>query len=278
MPLQSDRRPSKKFLLKFVNRLALLSLVGLLSSFEDRRGDDRRPGDLRTVVIDSGHGGKDAGCIGPGGTREKNVALNIALELGERIKEAYPDVKVVFTRKTDVFIELHERSAIANRNRADLFISIHCNAVPARKSSVYGTETYVMGLHKSEGNLEVAKRENAVILQEANYKKTYKGFDPNSPLAHIMLANYQSAYLASSLDFAQNIERNFKQSDRLSRGVKQAGFLVLWETAMPSVLIEAGYLSNPVEEKFMKTEAGQSKLAGSIFKAFAKYKEDREAQ
>jgi N-acetylmuramoyl-L-alanine amidase len=274
MPLHTERRPSKKILLKFVNRFAVLALVVGVSSFEERRN----PYEFRTVVIDSGHGGKDAGCIGPGGTREKNVALRIALELGQRIKEAYPDVKVVYTRKTDVFIELHERSAIANRNRADLFISIHCNSVAGRKTGPYGTETFVMGLHKSEGNLEVAKRENAVILQEENYKKTYKGFDPNSPLAHIMLTNYQSAYLASSVEFASKVESQFKQTSRHSRGVKQAGLLVLWETAMPAVLIEAGFLSNPAEEKFMKSEAGQQKLAGAIFRAFEQYKEDREAQ
>ena len=167
-----------------------------------------------------------------------------------------------------------ERSAIANRNRADLFISIHCNAHPTSKAT-HGTETYTMGLHKTEGNLDVAKRENAVILKEANYQETYKGFNPNSPLAYIMLANYQHAFMNSSIDFAQKVEYCFKKyADRTSRGVKQAGFLVLWRTTMPSVLIETGYLTNPAEERYLASEAGQDEIAASIVQAFKAYKHD----
>ncbi|MCY7349225.1 MAG: N-acetylmuramoyl-L-alanine amidase [Cytophagaceae bacterium] len=236
----------------------------------------RRADILRTVVLDAGHGGHDPGAIGKGGTREKNVVLAIVLELARQIKTAYPDVRVILTRKTDVFIPLHERSAIANRSRADLFISVHANALSRR--DYYGTETYAMGLHKSEQNLEVAKRENSVILQEENYERTYKGFDPNSPLAHIMLANFQSAFLDNSLRFASKVEKQFGKADRTSRGVKQAGFLVLWETAMPAVLIETGYLSNAAEEKFLRSDAGQEQLATAIFKAFEQYKAERDQQ
>ncbi|ACT94840.1 N-acetylmuramoyl-L-alanine amidase family protein [Dyadobacter fermentans] len=228
---------------------------------------------VSTVVIDAGHGGKDPGTRGRH-TKEKDVALKVALELGRKIKEETPDVKVLYTRSTDVFIELGERSAFANRNNADLFISIHCNATP-RSRTVRGTETFVMGLHKTEGNLEVAKRENSVILQETNYKQKYKGFDPDSPLAHIMLANYQSAFISSSLRFADLIERKFQSiSERDSRGVKQAGFLVLWRCAMPSVLIETGFLSSPDEEDYLSSDEGQEEVAKCIHSAFMAYKKD----
>ncbi|MFT4032918.1 MAG: N-acetylmuramoyl-L-alanine amidase [Siphonobacter sp.] len=233
---------------------------------------------LRTVVIDAGHGGKDPGAIGKHGVREKNVVLKIALGLGDLIKEHYPNVKVVYTRKTDVFVELHERGAISNRSKADLFISIHANALPSNRRDFYGTETYVMGLHKSEQNMAVAKRENAVILQEANYENKYKGFDPDSPLGMIMLENYQNAYLTSSLNFASKVEKSFKRADRLSRGVKQAGFIVLWETATPAVLIETGYLSNPMEEAFLNSEEGQTILSRAIYKAFDQYKREMDDQ
>ena len=234
------------------------------------------PNRLRTVVLDAGHGGKDPGCIGRK-TRESRVVLKLVLELGRKIKEEMPNVRVIYTRNTDHFVELAERSAIANRNRADLFISIHCNASPS-SHKVYGTETYTMGLHKTEGNLDVAKRENNVILKEANYQQTYKGFNPNSPLAHIMLANYQHAFMGSSINFAEKVERSFRRNaERTSNGVKQAGFLVLWRTTMPSVLIETGYLTNPTEEDFLMSEAGQETIAGAIYKAFAQYKQEIES-
>lgn len=234
------------------------------------------PNKLRTVVLDAGHGGKDPGTHGRKVT-EKRIVLELVLALGRRIKEEMPGVKVIYTRSGDRFIELAERSAIANRNRADLFISIHCNASPT-SHKVYGTETYTMGLHKTEGNLDVAKRENAVILKEANYQQTYKGFNPNSPLAHIMLANYQHAFMGSSINFAEKVERSFRRNaDRKSNGVKQAGFLVLWRTAMPSVLIETGYLTNPTEEDFLITEEGQAEITGAIYHALAQYKEEVES-
>ncbi len=237
-------------------------------------GEDT-PNQLRTVVIDAGHGGKDPGTHGRD-INEKTVVLRIALALGRIIKEESPRTRVIYTRSSDRFIELNERSAIANRNQADLFISIHCNASPS-SHGVYGTETYTMGLHKTEGNLDVARRENSVILQEANYQRTYKGFDPNSPLAHIMLANYQHAFMGSSIRFAQKLEHSFRRNGgRASRGVKQAGFLVLWRTTMPSVLIETGYLTNTDEEQFLSSSDGQEAMAQAIYKAFVQYKSEIE--
>lgn len=224
---------------------------------------------LKTVVIDPGHGGHDQGCSGSK-SLEKNVALSISLKLGALIEKTFPDVKVIYTRKTDVFVELHERAAIANRNNADLFICIHCNANPS--SSPYGTETYVMGLHKTEANLGVAKRENDVILLEDKYEQHYDGFDPADPASHIMFSLFQHAYMDQSILFASKCEEQFKTSKRSSRGVKQAGFLVLWKTSMPSVLIETGFLTNAKDESFLRSDEGQSTMAQSIFKAFSEYK------
>jgi len=230
---------------------------------------------LKTIVLDAGHGGKDPGTHGKS-TKEKDVTLSVVLKLGKLIKAKYPNIKVIYTRMTDTFIELHERAGIANRNNADLFISIHCNSGP---SHAIGSETYAMGLHTTDGNLNVAKRENAVILKEENYLSKYGGFDPNSPLAHIFFANMQSVYLDRSLSFAQKVEREFeKVNGKNSRGVKQAGFLVLWKTAMPSVLIELGYLSHSKEEASLKTDKGQTESAKSIFKAIEQYKTEMEGK
>lgn len=229
--------------------------------------------ELKTIVLDAGHGGKDPGTHGKK-TNEKDVTLSVVLKLGKLIKAKYPDVKVLYTRMTDNFIELHERATLANRNNADLFISVHCNSGPAH---VCGSETYAMGLHTSDGNLRVAKRENAVILKEDNYLAKYDGFDPNSPLAHIFFANIQSAYLSRSLKFAQKVENQFeKMDDKNSRGVKQAGFIVLWKTAMPAVLIELGYLTHSKEEKMLRSAEGQAECAKSILKAIDGYKADIE--
>lgn len=226
---------------------------------------------IKTVVLDAGHGGKDPGCLGKL-SHEADVTLEMVLALGKMIEEKYPTIKVIYTREDDTFIELNERTAIANKVHADLFISIHCNS--GSKKAV-GTETYVMGLHTSNGNLEVAKRENSVILKEDNYIDKYDGFDPKSPLAHIIFANMQSAHLANSLKFANLVENQFKAApDRKSNGVKQAGFLVLWKTAMPSVLIEIGYLSHPKEERYLNSDKGVKEVTGAIFKAFEKYRND----
>ena len=233
---------------------------------------------LQTVVIDPGHGGHDHGCSGKH-SKEKHVALKIAKKLGGYINSVYPEIKVIYTRKSDVFVPLYTRAAIANKNKADLFISVHCNAISSQQELVRGTETYVMGVHDSEENLAVAKRENDAILMEENFEQHYDGFDPNSPEGHIILSMVQNAFLEQSILFAEKIEHNFKYlAGRKSRGVKQAGFVVLKKTAMPSVLIESGYLTNTKEEKFMRSEHGQDELANAIFRAFQSYKIELEAE
>jgi N-acetylmuramoyl-L-alanine amidase len=240
---------------------------------------------VKTVVIDAGHGGKDPGCHGDL-YKEKDIALAVALKLGHFIEDNFQDVKVVFTRKTDVFVELNERAAIANRNNADLFICVHCNSAcvydkRTRKETcneeAHGSETYVMGVHKNAGNLEVAKRENQSILMEDDYKKKYDGFDPNSDEANIIFTFYQNVFLNQSLSLATKIQECYKQkAGRNDKGVKQAGFLVLWRTAMPSLLTEIGYLTNHKEERFLGSEKGQTYMASSIFRAFRMYKNEVE--
>lgn len=227
------------------------------------------------VVIDAGHGGKDSGTRGKK-ILEKDVALKIALKTGHYIEKYVPGVKVIYTRKTDVYLSLDERASIANRANADLFICIHANAMPGGRAT--GTETYVMGLHKDASNFEVAKRENSVILMDENYHERYEGFDPDSPESYILFSLTQSAYQASSLLFAQKVEDQFKyRAGRHSRGVKQAGFVVLWRTTMPSVLIETGFLSHPVEEQFLAEERGQDLIASAIYRAFKEYKSEVES-
>ncbi|MFZ1611421.1 MAG: N-acetylmuramoyl-L-alanine amidase [Chitinophagales bacterium] len=255
-----------------VKILPVIILVFMCSAFSNSNAE-LPPASLyklKTVVIDAGHGGHDGGCSGSF-SKEKIVTLSIALKLGKMIEENFPDVKVIYTRKTDVFIELYERASIANRNDADLFISIHCNA--NQSTSPYGTETYVMGLHKTEANLSVAKRENDVVLMETNYSKHYEGFNPNDPTANIIFSLFQHAFMEQSILFASKVEEQFTTTgQRKSRGVKQAGFLVLWKTSMPAVLIETGFLTNITEEKFLGKEDGQQKIADCIFKAFKSYK------
>ncbi len=219
------------------------------------------------VVLDAGHGGKDPGNRG-NGYFEKDIALNIVLAVGKEL-EKNKDIKVVYTRKTDVFLELHERAAIANRNEADLFVSIHCNA---HSSAAHGTETFVLGLHKSKENFEIAKKENQVIFLEENYQETYEGFDPNSPESIIGLTLLQEDYLGQSIEVASYIQDNFtKQLNRNNRSVKQAGFLVLLQTYMPSVLIETGFLTNKNEGAYLNSKNGQADMASAISKAINDY-------
>jgi N-acetylmuramoyl-L-alanine amidase len=228
---------------------------------------------VKKVVIDAGHGGHDPGCIGSA-VHEKEIALGIAQKLAAQFKATFPDVQVILTRNTDEFIPLHERAKIANRNAADLFISLHCNYV-SKASQVHGSETYVLGPHKLEENLQVALRENSVVQLEKNYQSVY-GYDPNSPEATIILSMYQNAYLEQSILFADKVEYEFTTASRHSRGVKQAGFLVLRETTMPSVLIETGFLSNRDEENYLRSDEGQNQIALAILTAFAGYKAEVE--
>ncbi len=226
---------------------------------------------LKKVVIDAGHGGHDPGALGKK-YQEKEVVLGIALKLGKYIRENYPDVEVIYTRKDDTFIPLYERADIANRNKADLFISIHANSSPT-SHEVSGTETWVMGLNKDNKNFEVAKKENEVIVHEKDYKSHYEGFDPNSAESYITFSLMQNAYLDQSLKFAALVQEDFRErGKRTDHGVKQAGFLVLWRTTMPSVLVETGYISSTQEEKYLHSEEGQDNLASSIFRAFKDYK------
>lgn len=245
-------------------------LVLVLTSFTDKT---HRANDTIVIVLDAGHGGKDPGSISKK-VQEKTITLDIVKKVGKMITDSLKGVKVIYTRDTDKFIELHERPAIANKNKADIFISVHCNH--NHNSKAYGSETYVMGLHKNDDNLDVAKRENNAILYEDNYEKEteYEGFDPNSPEAHIIFSFYQNAYREQSLLLAANVERNLAARKKMkkSRGVKQAGFLVLWKTAMPSVLIETGFISNPDERTYLSSDSGKKEVALAIFNAVKDYK------
>ena len=225
-----------------------------------------------TVVIDPGHGGRDPGAIGKRG-KEKTINLNVALKLGNLIKTNCPDVKIVYTRNKDVFVGLDRRAQIANNANADLFISIHTNSV-ARGRTVRGTETYTLGLHRTDDNLEVAKKENAVILIESDYEQRYAGFNPNSSESYIIFEFLQDKNMEKSVQLASLIQRQFKNTaKRIDKGVHQAGFLVLRETTMPGVLVELGYISTPDEERYLLSEAGTDALAKSIYQAFITYKE-----
>ncbi len=226
---------------------------------------------VKTIVLDAGHGGHDVGCHGSTGSYEKDVTLNIILMLGKLIEQKYPDIKVLYSRKTDIFIPLQDRALLANNNDADLFLSVHCNANPNK--SAYGTETYLMGLHVSQANLDVAKRENAVIKLEENYQNTYEGFDPESPEAMIALSLAQNANIEQSTFLASKVqERLTTNLNRFNRGVKQAGFWVLYRTTCPSILIETGFLTNKTEEKYLIKDESQKELASAIFQAFEDYK------
>ena len=231
---------------------------------------------LRTVVIDPGHGGHDPGAIS-GKMKEKDINLDLALRLGKRIGDAYPDVKVIYTRSTDRFVELAERSNIANRNHADLFISIHVNS--ARSTAASGTETFVMGTDKSASNMEVCKRENAVILLEDDYSTTYEGFDPGNPESYIIFNLMQNAHFEQSISFAALVQEQFLRNGPIkkSRGVRQAPLMVLWRTTMPSVLVEVGFLSNASDRAVMDQAANRQKMADDIFRAFSAFKRDYDA-
>lgn len=227
------------------------------------------------VVIDAGHGGHDPGAIGKI-SKEKNINLKVALKLGKRIEDNCKDVKVIYTRKRDVFLTLNQRAEIANESKADLFISIHTNAL-AKNRTMKGASTWTLGLAKSDDNLEVAKRENAVILYENDYETRYAGFNPNSSESYIIFEFMQDKYMEQSVHLASLVQKQFKNTcKRIDRGVHQAGFLVLKASAMPSILVELGFISTPEEERYLNTEAGTTSLANGIYQAFVSYKREQE--
>lgn len=227
------------------------------------------------VVIDAGHGGHDPGAIGKI-SKEKNINLNVALKVGNLIKRNCDDVKVIYTRSKDVFIPLDRRAEIANNAKADLFISIHTNAL-ANNRTAKGASTWTLGLAKSDANLEVAKRENSVILYESDYKTRYAGFNPNSAESYIIFEFMQDKYMEQSVHLASLMQKQFRQTcRRADRGVHQAGFLVLKASAMPSILIELGFISTPEEERYLNSEEGAGTMAKGIYRAFLNYKREHE--
>lgn len=281
----------------------LIGVVGLFAAFTHFRKD--KSNSIKIIVIDPGHGGKDPGCSGAS-HKEKDISLAVALKLGKLIEENLKDVKVIFTRTTDIFVDLEDRAQIANKAKADLFISIHCNAagkavmikdpktgkkrpktyknkkgkyvVVEKPNPIhFGTETYVMGLKNEEGKMKVATRENSAILLEDDYEKKYAGFDPESEESYIIMSNYTSAYVIQSASLAMKIQDEYtKKAGRIDKGVHRQSIWVLWRTAMPSILTEIGYLTNPLEETFLGSEIGQDYLSKSIFRGLRKYKDDVE--
>ncbi len=264
---------------------------------------NKAPNEIKIIVIDAGHGGKDPGCLGVV-YKEKDVALGVALKFGKYIEENFKDIKVIYTRTSDVFVDLEERAQIANKAKADLFISIHCNAagkavmvndrktgkkiaktfvnkkgkrvvVETANPEPFGTETYVMGLKNEEGKMMVATRENSAIFYEDNYEKKYGGFDPESVESYIIMSNYTSAYVIQSANLAVKIQAEYiKKAGRIDKGVHRQSIWVLWRTSMPSILTEIGYLTNPLEEQFLGSEKGQEYLAKALFRGLRNYKDE----
>ncbi len=265
---------------KYIWLIIISSICFLTSSFSPKFKPTFA---IKTVVIDAGHGGKDPGCHGSK-YKEKDVALAVALKLGKYIEDNMKDVKVVYTRKTDVFVELQERAMIANRAKADLFICVHCNSACVHdkvkkkdvcRDEVHGAETYVMGIKNEKGKLDVAKRENSAMLLEDDYVKKYEGFDPNSDESYIIMSMFNDTYLNQSLDFASKAQKQYAgKAGRSDKGVKRASLWVLWRTYMPAVLTEIGYLTNPEEEQFLGSAKGQDYVASGLFRAFREYKDE----
>ena len=226
---------------------------------------------MKKIVLDAGHGGRDPGCTAAG-YKEKDIVLTVALRVGQLINENLPDMEVIYTRKTDVFVDLLDRAKVANQAKADLFVSIHADAVAS--TSANGSSTYVMGSSQEETNLRVAMRENSVITYEENYETKYQGFDPKDPASYVIFALMQSAYFDQSIKLAMMIQKHYKQNTTLSttRGVNQGGFVVLHHSSMPSILTEIGFLTNASDRKFITSKEGQEKIARSIFNAISEYK------
>lgn len=256
---------------KYTRYLLLLMLLFSFYTFAEAQNSYATR--IKTVVIDPGHGGHDPGTISSGAKyKEKDIVLSVGLKLGSMIKSKYPHIKIIYTRSTDKFVPLAERSDIANRNKADLFISIHVNAT--QSTSVSGTETFVMGMHKSESNFELCKAENSVIALEDNYETKYEGFNPNSPESYIIFSLLQNTHLEQSIKLAEIVQNNYKKGPVYNnRGVKQGGLIVLWRSTMPAILTEIGFLSNSKDRAAMITQDGQTAIAKRLFNAFCQYKE-----
>lgn len=264
--------PLKSKLLNIIVCAVLCLLLPCAMKAQDMKDVSR----IRTVVIDAGHGGKDPGAISRNGKyQEKHITLSVALKLGNLIKQSYPGIKVIYTRSTDKYVELAERAAIANRNKADLFISIHVNS--AKSTQARGTETFVMGTHKSEDNFEVCKTENSVIVIEDDYQTKYEGFNPGSPESYIIFSLLQNIHQEQSIKYAAQVQGQFAKGPiTVNRGVKQGGLLVLWRTTMPAVLTELGFISNSKDYAVLITKSGQEQFARGLFNAFTAYKNDFE--
>ena len=263
--------PLKSNLINIICALVLMLMpVSLLG---DEVSDALR---IKTVVIDPGHGGKDPGALSTNKKyREKDITLSVALKLGNLIKAKYPQVKVVYTRNTDKYVELSKRAEIANKNKADLFISIHVNS--AKATQARGTETFVMGTHKSDDNFQVCMTENSVIVIEDDYQTKYQGFNPNSPESYIIFSLLQNMHQEQSIKYAANVQSQFAKGPiTVNRGVKQGGLLVLWKTTMPSVLTELGFISNPKDCAVLVSKNGQDQFARKLFNAFEAYKKEVE--
>ena len=259
------------------NAIALLLLAALFfcTSFTDDK--KKTNSKIRTIVIDPGHGGKDSGTMGTKRFKiyEKHVALAVSLKLGDYIKNAFPNVDVVYTRDSDVFLELNERTELANNANADLFISIHCDGFT--NSTPSGASVFVMGMSKLKANMDIAIRENSAIYMEDNYQQKYEGFDPKSAESYIVFSLMQNTHLNQSLKIAEEVEKEFStKANRKSRGVKQAPFYVISRTNMPSILIECGFLTNFKEEEYLHSEIGQEYIASAIFRGFKAYKKNFE--
>ena len=265
------------------NFLAVISALALSATAIPVFGQGgSSPIRLSTVVIDPGHGGKDAGCISPSGkTMEKTVVLDIATRLAGKIREGYPDVKVIMTRKDDRFVELQGRADIANHGKANLFISIHVNSVDGKRNGPNGYSVHILGQYTSRnrdlyaGNMDVVRRENSVIKLEDDYTTKYEGFDPNDPESYIFMNLMQNAFLEQSFKFAQHVDREMKGGAiHNSRGISQDPFYVLWRTAMPAVLVECGFMSNSGDREALITEKGRERIASDLYDAFRKYKKE----
>jgi len=259
--------------LSHINVRFIILLVNLMLFSFDVVSNGLNNNKLKTIVIDPGHGGKDPGTLGTKrySKFEKDIALSVSLKLGNYISNSFPDIKVIYTRNEDVFLELNERTRIANKSNADIFISVHCDGFT--NSKAYGASVFVMGMSKLKANLDVAMRENAAMYLEDNYKQKYDGFDPKSAESYIVFSLMQNTYLEQSLQLAEYVEEQFAyKANRKSRGVKQAPFYVISRTNMPSILVECGFLTNPKEEDYLQTDQGQNQIAMSIFEAVKNYK------